>query len=72
MFDWVLNMSILFTINREKGIALEEVVWRYRALYKRKLQRKSSERDTKKLLEYRFCGTGIRIRNGWINKEVVK
>ena len=28
-FDWVLNTSLLFTMNREKRIALGKVVWRY-------------------------------------------
>ena len=33
MFDWILNKPLLFTMNREKGIALGEAVWRYPGLY---------------------------------------
>ena len=33
MFGWVLDTTLLFTMNHVKGIALGEAVWRYPVLY---------------------------------------
>ena len=68
MFDWVLNTPLLLTMNREKGIALEEeVVWRYRAVYK-KVAAIIIGRRFKQTIGIQFLRNWNK-NQGWLNKK---